>query len=58
MVDEGEITKEEAWEVLEELTNMKDKFRVFKAEFEVAINSAVGRGTYLIATNEEKESAF
>ena len=58
MVDEGEITKEEAWEVLEELTNMKDKFRVFKAEFEVAINSVVGRGTYLIATNEEKDSAF
>lgn len=56
MVENGEITKEQAWEVLEELTNMKEKFRAFKADFEVAINSAIGRGTYLI--EEKRESAF
>ena len=57
MVENGQITKEQAWEVLEELTNMKEKFKAFKADFEVAINSPVGRGTYLIETKKE-ESAF
>ena len=51
MVDNGEITKEQAWEALEELTNMKEKFKAFKADFELAINNPIGRGTYLI---EEK----
>ena len=36
---------------------MKEKFKAFKADFEVAINSPVGRGTYLIETKKE-ESAF
>lgn len=48
MVDNGEITKEEAWNILDELTNMSNNFKAFKADFEVAINSSVGRGTYLI----------
>lgn len=54
MVDNGEITKEEAWQLLEELTNMKGNFGAFKAEFEMLINSPVGRGTYLI----EMKGAF
>lgn len=60
MVDNGEISKEQAWDVLDELTNMSYNFKAFKADFEVAINSAVGRGTYLIPDfqQEEKESAF
>lgn len=56
MVDNGEISKEQAWDVLDELTNMSNNFKAFKADFEVAINSAVGRGTYLIA--DQLESAF
>ena len=59
MVDNGEITKEQAWNVLDELTNMSNNFKAFKADFEVAINSAVGRGTYLIPDFQQgKESAF
>lgn len=59
MVDEGQITKEQAWEVLEELTNMKDKFNAFKAEFAVAIDNPVGKGTRLITVNEDPgPSAF
>lgn len=54
MVDNGEITKEQAWGVLQELTNMEGKFQAFKAEFAVAINSAVGQGTYLITTHPGK----
>lgn len=58
MVEAGEITKEQAWGVLEELTNMKDKFNAFRAEFQVAINSSIGRGTYLITDSVNQESAF
>lgn len=56
MVRNGEITKEQAWEVLEQLTGMEGKFQAFRAEFSVAINSAVGQGTYLIT--DRRESAF
>lgn len=59
MVDEGQITKEQAWEVLEELTNMKDKFNAFRAEFAMAIDNPVGKGTRLITVNEDPgPSAF
>ena len=59
MVEEGEITKEQAWEVLEELTNMKDKFNAFKQQFAIAIDNPVGKGTKLIAVDDDPgPSAF
>lgn len=54
MVDNGQITKEQAWSLLEELTDMKNSFGAFKAEFETLINNPIGRGTYLI----EMKGAF
>lgn len=54
MVDNGQITKEQAWSLLEELTDMKNSFGAFKAEFEMLINNPIGRGTYLI----EMKGAF
>lgn len=55
MIDAGEITEAEAWEVLDKITNMTDRYGAFKMEFEEKINCKLGRGTYLIA---DKESAF
>lgn len=57
MIDNGEIRKQDAWGLLEELTNMKGKMAAFKADFAIAIDSAIGRGTYLIPRIDE-ESAF
>lgn len=51
MVDNGQITKEQAWEVLEELTNIKGNFGAFKNELELAIENKIGRGTLLIQDN-------
>lgn len=46
MVMSGEIKVEEAWEVLEEMTNMKDKsFKDFLWELNAEIGSVVIRGT-------------
>lgn len=52
MVAEGEISREEAWDMLEELTNVENKLAGFKYDFMEAINADVDKGTRLI------ESAF
>lgn len=60
MIDAGEITEEEAWKVLDQLVNIKDKYGAFKAEFQIAINASLGKGTYLIqdTIDMSQESAF
>lgn len=60
MIDAGEITEEEAWGVLDQLVNIKDKYGAFKAEFQIAINAPLGKGTYLISdtSSVEQQSAF
>ena len=47
MVEAGEITKEEAWGVLEEMTNMnrKENFMGFLKEIQAALHCQVIRGT-------------
>lgn len=46
MVEAGEITKEEAWGVLEEMTNMGNhNFMAFLREIQKALNCQVVRGT-------------
>ena len=52
MVAEGEISREEAWDMLEELTNVENKLAGFKYDFMEAINADVDKGTRLV------ESAF
>ena len=64
MIDAGEITEAQAWQVLDRITNMTDKYDAFKAEFEEKINYKLGRGTYLIEDKKmmgdysDGESAF
>lgn len=48
MVEAGEIQKEEAWEVLEELTNMKDNFMPFLGELQEKLQCQVVRGTLVV----------
>lgn len=45
MIKTGEITEEEAWKVLEELTNMNENFYSFLSELQAAIGAVVVRGT-------------
>lgn len=45
MILKGEITEEEAWGLLEELTNMDDNFMQFLFEFGDRIGATVVRGT-------------
>ena len=46
MVEAGEITREEAWGVLEEMTNMGNhNFMAFLREIQKALNCQVVRGT-------------
>lgn len=47
MVEAGEITKEEAWNVLEEMTNMnrKENFMGFLKEIQAALHCQIIRGT-------------
>ena len=62
MVETGEITAEEAWGVLEELTNMKGQgnFKAFLSELQEKLNCMVIRGTVVEPNNqiEYKESGF
>lgn len=55
MVESGEITKEEAWDVLEELTNMKGRgnFLTFMSELQAKLNCKVIRGTQTYLEIEE-----
>jgi polyhydroxyalkanoate synthesis regulator phasin len=55
MVESGEITKEEAWDVLEELTNMKGRgnFMTFMSELQAKLNCKVIRGTQTYLEIEE-----
>ena len=46
MIEAGEISKEEAWSVLEEMTNMKNgNFLLFLGELQEKIGCKVVRGT-------------
>ena len=55
MVETGEITKEEAWSVLEELTNMKaNGFAGFLSELQDKIGAPIVRGTLV----ERKQPAL
>lgn len=56
MVESGEISKEEAWDVLEELTNMKGRgnFLTFMNELQAKLNCKVIRGTQTYLEIEEK----
>lgn len=52
LVDEGKLTKEEAWSVLEEITGMDDhNYMSFLRELEIACGAAIVRATRVI-TNE------
>lgn len=55
MVEAGEITKEEAWNVLEEMTNMnrKENFMGFLTEIQAALHCQIIRGT-LVERNVNK----
>lgn len=63
MVEAGEISKEEAWEVLTELTNMKGyNFRAFLMELQEKLNCQIIRGTMVTRNKDlieiEEKSAF
>lgn len=60
MVESGEISKEEAWGVLEELTNMHGNyFMVFLKELQEKLGCKIVRGTMLEKRDEKLiESAF
>ena len=48
MVETGEITKEEAWGILEEMTNMSTgNFRLFLDEMQEKLGCQVVRGTFV-----------
>lgn len=54
MVESGEITKEEAWEVLSELTNMKgNNFILFLGELQDKLDCQIVKGT-LVTRNQIK----
>lgn len=56
MVESGEISKEEAWDVLEELTNMKGRgnFMAFMGELQEKLDCMVIRGTQTYTQIEDK----
>ena len=60
MVETGEITAEEAWGVLEELTNMKGQgnFRAFLAELQETLNCMVIRGTVIEPNNLIEDKGY
>lgn len=59
MIEAGEITKEEAWDVLTKMTNMKgNNFLVFLKELQKTIGCRVIRGTLVERIEQRKESAF
>ena len=60
MVESGEISKEEAWDVLEELTNMKGRgnFMAFMGELQEKLDCMVIRGTNVEPNNLIEEKGF
>lgn len=60
MVETGEISKEEAWDVLEELTNMKGQgnFMAFLAELQEKLHCMVIRGTVIEPNNLIEKKGF
>ena len=60
MVESGEISKEQAWDILTEMTNMKgNNFLAFLKQLQKAIGCRVIRGTYVERDMiENKESVF
>lgn len=56
MVESGEISKDEAWDILEELTNMKGQgnFMAFLTELQEKLNCMVIRGTQTYTEIENK----
>ena len=56
MVESGEISKDEAWDILEELTNMKGQgnFMAFLSELQEKLNCMVIRGTQTYLEIEDK----
>lgn len=60
MVETGEISKEEAWGVLEELTNMKGQgnFMAFLAELQEKLHCMVIRGTVIEPNNLIEKKGF
>ena len=56
MVESGEISKDEAWDILEELTNMKGQgnFMAFLGELQEKLNCMVIRGTQTYLEIEDK----
>ena len=52
MVESGEISKEDAWDILEELTNMKTgNFMMFLKELQERLGCQVIKGTYVERNN-------
>lgn len=52
MIEAGEISKEDAWEILEELTNMRTgNFMAFLTELQNKVGCQVIRGTYVERNN-------
>lgn len=60
MVESGEISKEDAWDILEEMTNMEGRgnFVAFLTELQATLNCMVIRGTYVENLIETKEEGF
>ena len=54
MVAEGEITREQAWDMLEELTNVENKLAGFRADFMEAIDADIDKGTRLVQSAFER----
>lgn len=55
MVSDGEISREEAWGILEELTNMKDgNFLAFLGELQAKLGCQVVKGTWVERYGEKK----
>ena len=59
MIEAGEITKEEAWDILTQMTNMKgNNFLLFLKQLQRTIGCRVIRGTLVQRNLIEQESAF
>lgn len=63
MVESGEIKKEEAWDILTELTNMKgENFMMFLGELQEKLDCKIVRGTMVTRNKDlaeiEEKSAF
>ena len=55
MVAQGEISREQAWDMLEELTNVENRLAGFRYDFMQAINADIDKGTRLIKSAFERD---